>query len=104
MSNKNTHENSYRITVEELQPKSAIPKTIQFEFQDRENLFNIIDNLKQNSGLEETQATRIGISLRLLGPILMANRKHSLFIDFMPHFKNFMLLLKNTVKKSLTNK
>ncbi|SMY32975.1 DUF3861 domain-containing protein [Photobacterium andalusiense] len=104
MSDKNTHENGYRITIEELQPKSAIPKTIQFEFQDREDLFNIIDNLKQNSGLEEVQATKIGVSLRLLGPILMANRKHPLFIDFMPYFKNFMLLLKNTVKKSPTNK
>ncbi len=104
MSDKNTNENCYRITIEELNPKTAVPKTMQFEFQDRENLFNIIDNLRKNSGLEATQATKIGVSLRLLGPILMANRKHPLFTDFMPHFKNFMLLLKSTVKKSPTNK
>ncbi|PSW62017.1 DUF3861 domain-containing protein [Photobacterium kishitanii] len=104
MSDTNTKENCYRITIEELQPLSSNPKTIQFEFQDRENLFNIIDNLKKTSDLEATQATRLGASLRLLGPILMANRKHPLFIDFMPHFKTFMLSLKNTVKKSQINK
>ena len=96
MSNKKT----YRITIEELQLQSSTAQTMQFEFQDREYIFKIVENLKKSSELNATQAARVGIFLRLLGPVMMMNRKHPLFSDFMPHFKT----LKNTVKQSLIDK
>ncbi|WP_368483152.1 DUF3861 family protein [Shewanella sp. UCD-KL21] len=34
----------------------------------------------------------------------MQNRKHPLFLDFMPHFKTFMNNLKSTVKQAITAK
>ncbi|WP_297481722.1 DUF3861 domain-containing protein [uncultured Photobacterium sp.] len=99
MSNKK----NYRITIEEVESQSTIAQTIQFEFQDREDLFKIVENLKKGSELDAIQATRVGVALRLLGPVMM-NRKHPLFADFMPHFKTFMQSLKNTVKQSLIDK
>ncbi|KJF85967.1 DUF3861 domain-containing protein [Photobacterium phosphoreum] len=99
-----TKENIYRVTIEELASHPSTDKTIQFEFQDREDLFKIIENLKQGSGLDATQATRVGVSLRLLGPVMMMNRKHPLFAEFMPHFKTLMIKLKNTVKSALIDK
>ncbi|WP_392340128.1 DUF3861 domain-containing protein [Moritella marina] len=92
--------NCYRVTIEEMNSVHIPGETLQFEFQDREDLFKIIEHLKQGSGLEESTATKVGIALRLLGPVMMANHKHALFVDFMPHFKAFMHSLKNTVKNS----
>ncbi|MEC6814354.1 DUF3861 domain-containing protein [Photobacterium toruni] len=97
MSNKK----NYRITIEEIEGQSPTPQTLQFEFQDREDLFKIVENLKKGSELDATQAIRVGVALRLLGPVMMMNHKHPLFADFMPHFKTFMQSLKNTVKQSL---
>ncbi len=69
-----------------------------FDIEDREDMFAIIDKMKQSSGLDDTSATRLGVSLRLLGPLMMQERKHPLFADFMPHFKTFMQNLKKTIK------
>lgn len=88
----------YRVTIEEITPEQEVAQTLAFEFQDREDVFNIVNNLKQKSGLEPEVATRVGVALRLLGPMMMANRKHELFVDFMPHFKTFMQNLKSKVK------
>ncbi|MCL1065315.1 DUF3861 domain-containing protein [Shewanella olleyana] len=93
---------SYRITVEEINlPEQQTGKTLDFELQDREDLFNVVDNLQKGSGLEPSLATKVAVALRLLGPVMMENRKHPLFVEFMPHFKSFMQNLKSTVKSTL---
>ncbi|PMH44457.1 hypothetical protein BCU68_02845 [Vibrio sp. 10N.286.49.B3] len=95
-------ENTYRITIEKVNgTESDKIKTLQFETQDRENIFDVVDKLQQGSGLEKAEATKLGVALRLLGPIMMKNRKHPLFSDFMPHFKAFMINLKGTVKNTV---
>ena len=91
--------NNYRITIEEVSVKEDRElQTMQFEIEDRENMFAIVEKIKQDSGLDEQSAARLGVSIRLLGPIMMQDRKHPLFVDFMPHFRNFMQNLKKTLK------
>ena len=91
--------NRYRITIEDMNSeRDQGPTSLQFELQDREDLFAIVDKLKQGSGLDEQFATQAGVGLRLLGTVMMQHRKHPLFVDFMPHFKAFMLNLKNIMK------
>ncbi|MCT8987961.1 DUF3861 domain-containing protein [Shewanella phaeophyticola] len=97
-------DNQYRITVEHLDDNQQSILQLQFEFQDREDLFKLVENLKIGSGLPAAEATKLSVGLRLLGPLMMHNRKHPLFIDFMPHFKTFMQNLKTTVKNAVTNK
>ena len=93
--------NCYRITIEDMNPENDDnPGDMQVEVQDREDMFAIIDTLKKGSGLDEKLATQLGIALRLLGPVMMQNRKHPLFVDFLPHFKDFMVNLKKTMKNS----
>ncbi len=94
-----SREKQYRIIIEEVEVET--PNRLEFEFQDREDLFKIVDSVKQGSSLEPTDATRLAVALRLLGPIMMKDRKHPLFVDFMPHFKSFMHNLKSTVKQTL---
>lgn len=92
-------DNRYRITVEEVTSDTDnLGRTIELELQDREDLFQLVENLKRGSGLQPSLAVRLAIALRLLGPMMLEQRKHPLFIDFMPHFKTFMLQLKKTVK------
>ncbi|UOE81786.1 DUF3861 domain-containing protein [Vibrio splendidus] len=91
--------NNYRITIEEVNIKEDRElQTMQFEIEDRENMFAIVEKIKQDSGLDEQSAARLGVSIRLLGPMMMQDRKHPLFVDFMPHFRNFMQNLKKTLK------
>ncbi len=91
----------YRITVEEIGNEEGNTQPLQFEYQDREDLFNLVDKLKKGSGLEPETATKVALALRLLGPVMMRDRKHPLFVDFMPHYKNFIQNLKSTVKSAL---
>lgn len=94
-------DNVYRITIEEVSADTqGSPKSLEFEVQDREDMFKVVEKLQQGSGLGAETATRVGVALRLLGPVMMVNRKHSLFADFMPHFKTFMQNLKSTVKQA----
>ncbi|CAH1529871.1 hypothetical protein THOG05_110063 [Vibrio rotiferianus] len=39
----------------------------------------------------------------MLGPVMMKDIKHPLFIDFMPAFKVFMQNLKSTVKSAIAD-
>ncbi|MEJ6077038.1 DUF3861 domain-containing protein [Vibrio sp. 1-Bac 57] len=96
--------NSYKITVEEIDSETDECQKLQFEFEDREDLFNLVENLKKGSGLEASDVPKVAVALRLLGPVMMQQRKHALFADFMPHFKAFMQHLKNTVKDTIQNK
>lgn len=91
----------YRVTIEEMNTESETVRTLAFEHQDREDLFNVVEQLKLGSGLDEALATKVAVALRLLGPVMMQNRKHPLFEDFMPHFKRFMHNLKSTVKAAV---
>lgn len=91
--------NNYRITIEEVSVKEDRElETMQFEIEDRENMFAIVEKIKQDSGLDEQSAARLGVSIRLLGPLMMQDRKHPLFVNFMPHFRDFMQNLKKTLK------
>ncbi|CDS97840.1 MULTISPECIES: DUF3861 domain-containing protein [Vibrio] len=91
--------NNYRITIEEVSVKEDRElQTMQFEIEDRENMFAIVEKIKQDSGLDEQSAARLGVSIRLLGPLMMQDRKHPLFVNFMPHFRDFMQNLKKTLK------
>ncbi|WEM40890.1 DUF3861 domain-containing protein [Photobacterium sp. DA100] len=91
------HPHNYRITIEHTNTDNA--ETIQFEIQDREDMFAIVDAIKQGSGLNSNDSTRLGVALRLLGPMMMKDRKHPLFADFFPHFKTFMQNLKGKLKE-----
>lgn len=91
----------YRVTIEEIDAQDESAKTLQFEFQDREDVFNVVENLKKGSGLEPETATKVAVALRLLGPVMMKDRKHPLFVNFMPHFKDFMHNLKSVVKEAV---
>ncbi len=85
----------YRITLTEVNQASD-EKSMTLDFQDQEDIFEILTKIDAKKALSSDDSVRLGVALRLLGPTLMQNRKNPLFIDFFPHFKEFMLKLKKT--------
>ncbi|OBT13410.1 hypothetical protein A9264_07000 [Vibrio sp. UCD-FRSSP16_10] len=95
-----TKGHQYRITIEE-RVSEQVGQTLQLEFQDREDLFKVVEMINKGSDLETEEATRLAIALRLMGPVMMQKRKHPLFLEFMPHFKVFMQNLKSKMKAAI---
>lgn len=88
---------SYRITVEEIDTEGQAT-CLQFEIEDREDIFAVVEAVKKGSDLDEIDATRVALALRLLAPTMVKHKKHPLFETFMPHFKDFMMNLKKILK------
>lgn len=97
----------YQVTITEVEaskdaavmPQSS-PASLSFHFSDREDVLKAINHIQQGTDLNDEQASRVGLALRLLGPVMVEQRKTPLFVDFMPHFKQFMHQLKTLVKQS----
>jgi len=109
MTSPNRKDHLYRITVEELNAEQGdeegkehtTVQAFEFSLQDREDLFKAVESIKAGSGLEADQATKVAVAIRLLGPLMMKDRKHPLFEDFFPHLKSFIQHLKQTIKTSI---
>ncbi|OLQ93598.1 hypothetical protein BIY22_01145 [Vibrio panuliri] len=101
MIDKIRKEKRYRVTIEEISPANESVQRLEFEHQDREDLFNTVEKIKLGTDLEPQTATKVAVALRLIGPVMMENRKHPLFSDLMPHFKSFMHNLKTSVKSKI---
>ncbi|WP_217697830.1 DUF3861 family protein [Shewanella sp. UCD-KL21] len=79
---KINRENSYRITIEEVTSGQDTGKSLSFEFQDREDLFKAVENIKKGSGLEAPLATRVAVALRLYRPCDDAKPQASTIFGF----------------------
>ena len=89
----------YRITVEQIVDDSAVENPrVTCEVTDREDIFAIIERIKKGSGLEANDATALAIGLRLVGTVMMANKKLPILSELMPSFKDFMIKLKKQFK------
>lgn len=98
---KKQKQKHYTVTLTQMTGEN--PNTVQtltFEFDDRECLFKIIETLRKADIVEDNEVPRLALGLRLLGPMVLANRKTPLFSEFVPHFKAFMVSIKKRVKKS----
>ena len=51
-------DNNYRVIIEQINVEPEASQTVQFEFQDREDVFKAVENIRQGSGLEESTATK----------------------------------------------
>ena len=89
--------NKYRIHLQELELKdgSQPEKSMEFEFQNHDNIFSIIEN-REGRQLFENKADDIEfiVGLKLFSEVMLRNRANPLFEELAPAFKNFMIKLK----------
>jgi len=89
---------SYRLRLEQvagIQPDSPTHEALELEFENHDDIFNIIERLqKRNLFQEPSQSTEFAIGLKLFSEVMLKNRQHPLFEELAPAFKSFMQRLK----------
>ena len=91
--------NHYKLTIEEValkDPNEPLKDPITLEFDNHDDIFKIMDIVKQRQLFEsESQAQEFALGLKLFSEVMLKNRQHPLFEDFLPEFGKFMKQLKS---------
>ena len=89
--------NVYKIRLEEVQLKNNTPaqKSIEFEFENHDDIFNIIDKMQEMDVFgDKGQAVEFALGVKLFGEVLLNHRDNPLFDELKPAFAAFMKKLK----------
>ncbi|OGX90042.1 DUF3861 domain-containing protein [Hymenobacter coccineus] len=90
--------NRYRLTLEPLALASGaanLAEPMQLEFENHDEVFDIIRRLREKDPFQDAQqATEFAIGLKLFSEVMLRNRSHPLFAEFLPAFRAFMGKLK----------
>lgn len=87
----------YAIEVAELSQSGepgAPENRLQFEFMSHDDLLEIIAKVRQKQLFSEEQTNAFCVGMKLFSSVLLENRNHPLFAEFVPHFGEFMKKLK----------
>lgn len=94
--------NVYKIRLYEVQLKNDTPaqKSIEFEFENHDDIFNIIDKMQEIDVLEDKgQAVELALGIKLFSEVLLNHRDHPLFDEMKPAFAAFMKKLKGMTSR-----
>jgi hypothetical protein len=83
----------YRITVEPLTAAANVP-ALSFEIASHDEILELVGRTRQRGDFDADTAAAFTVGLKLLGEVLLRNRRHPLFEAFHPHFGQFMKRLK----------
>lgn len=89
---------TYRLNLRALEDKSGAEREakLQFDFENHDDIFDIVERIKSKSVFEEEQiATEFAVGLKLFTEVLLKNRKHPLFEELGPQMAAFMKKLKS---------
>lgn len=91
--------NKYKLTLEEIslaKEEDARNQPLTIEFDNHDNLFNIITAVKQKNIFEdESQSTEFAIGLKMFTEVVLKNRDNELFTELQPAIGAFMKKLKS---------
>ena len=89
--------NVYRIRLEEILLKDNAPaqRSLEFEFENHDDIFNIIDKMQQMDVLgDKAQAVEFALGIKLFSEVLLRHKENPLFEELKPAFAIFMKKLK----------
>ena len=89
--------NHYKITLDHTSnPKGEeLHQPVVVEFDNHDNLFTIIEKLKERNHFNDTnQSVEFAIGLKLFSEVMLRNKENPLFEEMLPAFKEFMGKLK----------
>ncbi|SDW84702.1 protein of unknown function [Lutibacter oricola] len=90
---------NYKITVEAINKEGNIEGgKLEFNTKSHDNLFEIVEKLKQHPEFENVDVASLGVGLKLFTGVLLKNKEKAMFKNLMPHFKEFMKGLKSSGK------
>lgn len=89
----------YRITVEHLTDADGSPShydsPLQFEVGNHDDIFAVVERLRQRGDFTNNAAAAFGVGLKLFSEVMLEEKAHPLFLSFRPHFGQFMKELKS---------
>lgn len=90
--------NQYKILLQEvaLRDGSQADKSITFEFENHDNIMQLLDKAKEQSWFEKpSDQIEMVLGIKLFSEVMLRHRKAPLFNDFFPAFQDFMQQLKD---------
>ncbi|UQB68574.1 DUF3861 domain-containing protein [Epilithonimonas zeae] len=90
--------NSYQLDLKEIKLKdgSEGTKTLSFEFDNHDDLFNIFEIIKSKKIFEDDNtSTEFALGLKLFTEVMLKNKQHPLFEELRPAIVEFMKKLKS---------
>lgn len=88
----------YSVTVETVTDESDMhacePKKMIFEVETHDDIFDIVNRLRERTDIDPHYAESFGLGLKLFAEVLLKNKDNALFSPLLPHFKDFMSRLK----------
>lgn len=94
--------NTYHIDISGISDKNGEDlshlETISFDFACHDDLHEIMSRVSSIDGLSTTEKNTLAVGIKMLGEVMLENRKHPLFEEFSRAFGQFMKNLKAQVK------
>lgn len=90
--------NQYKLLLQELALRdgSAAGRSIAFEFSNHDDIMALLDKAQREGWFEEpADNVELVLGIKLFGEVMLRQRKHPLFADFFPAFRDFMRQLKD---------
>jgi hypothetical protein len=89
--------NKYKIILEEIELKDGLhgEKKLEFQFENHDNLFDIIDKMQERNIFgDKGQSREFTLGIKLFSEIMLKNKDNPLFEELRPAFGEFMKKLK----------
>lgn len=96
-------QHQYYVTVQHLADAQGNPSTytekLEFNTGNHDDIFVVLQKLQQAELFDERTTQSFAVGLKLFSEVMLENKNHELFQDFLPQFGQFMKHLKQQVKK-----
>ena len=87
----------YKFTIDYLKDSKGNDMKVEplvFETKSHEDIFKIVEKMKDKMQLDETDSTALAVGLKLFGGVMLKNNDKEPFKQLLPYFKDFMKELK----------
>jgi hypothetical protein len=95
-------QHEYQITVQHVKDAngqaSTYAEALQFQAFNHDDIFEVLQRVKDANLLDEESAKAFAVGLKLFGEVLLENKDVPMFKAFFPDFLQFMKALKQQVK------
>ena len=96
----------YHVTVQHLADAQGNPSTysekLEFNTGNHDDIFVVLQKLQQAELFDEATTKSFAVGLKLFSEVMLENKNHELFKDFLPQFGQFMKQLKQHIKNNST--
>ncbi|MDU8925554.1 DUF3861 domain-containing protein [Pasteurellaceae bacterium LIM206] len=90
-------QHQYQLTlthVADINGNPVEPKSLTVNTPNHDDIFNIIEIMKNRPEMTEEMAQRFVIGLKTMSEVMLENRKNPLFEQLIPHFRAMMEIIK----------